>query len=54
MFGARYKITIGNHIFRDVEMKYFHQYILRDVLLKPSPLGNHNPLGLPYNRRYTA
>ncbi|HYW95924.1 MAG TPA: TonB-dependent receptor [Bacteroidales bacterium] len=45
MLSARYRITLGNGVFRDVEIKYFHQYILRDVLLKPSPLATINPKG---------
>ena len=45
MFSAGYKINTGNKVFRDVRLKYFHQYILRDVLLKPSPAVTMMPKG---------
>ncbi len=45
MFSAHYKITLRSKVFRDVGIKYFHQYILRDVLLKPSPAISISPKG---------
>ncbi len=45
MFSATYKISMRNKVFRNIEMKYFHQYIERDVLLKPSPAATITPSG---------
>ncbi len=45
MFSANYKITLGTRAFREVQINYFHQYILRDVLLKPSPSTTITPKG---------
>jgi TonB-dependent heme/hemoglobin receptor len=52
MFSASYMIRNNGPLLKDVSLKYFHQYILRDVILIPNaaavitPSGYHTTNGL--------
>jgi hemoglobin/transferrin/lactoferrin receptor protein len=45
MFSAAYTISPENKALSRIRIKYFHQYILRDVELKPNPLITITPTG---------
>jgi len=45
MFSATYEINNHNKILTDIKIKYFHQYILREVELKPNAIASTHPSG---------
>jgi hemoglobin/transferrin/lactoferrin receptor protein len=45
MFSTTYKIQKNGTLLKDVSLKYFHQYILRDVILIPNALAVITPSG---------
>lgn len=45
MFSALYEIENPGHLLSDIRIKYFHQYILREVELKPNPNATTLPSG---------
>ncbi len=45
MFSVIYEIENPGHKFHEIKIKYFHQYILREVELKPNPNASTYPSG---------
>ena len=45
MFSAMYEINNHNKILTNIKIKYFHQYILREVELKPNAIASTHPNG---------
>lgn len=45
MFSASYIIKNNGEILKDIEIKYFYQYISRDVIMKPNPATTVTPSG---------
>ncbi len=60
MFSAKYSMRFNNEIVRNLSIKYYHQYILRDVILKPNaavtitPSGYHTTDGLQIQSTLTS
>jgi len=45
MFSAMYEINNPDKVLNNIKLKYFHQYILREVELKPNPNASTYPNG---------
>lgn len=45
MFSVAYEIENPGHAVQNIKIKYFHQYILREVELKPNPNASTYPSG---------